>query len=214
MKKSYNKIFGVGLSRTGTVSLTLVFQLLGFRALHCPLIMRNSSPLIDGKLLINRICIKFSKKLFRSRRVIFRNTYSKRNTLRLLPGLIDQYDAFADTPIARFYKDLDKLYPGSKFVLTVREMEPWLDSSRRHFQMKFTGGRFDQLSYDLYGTNVFEKNLFFNAYERHIRDVKGYFEGRESDLLVLNICAGEGFEKLCPFLNLSEPDQPFPHRRH
>jgi len=214
MKKIYRKIFGIGLSRTGTVSLVLAFQLLGFKSLHCPLIMRNSSLLIDAKLLINRICIKFSKKAFKSRRVIFRNTFSKHNTLRLLPGLIDKYEAFADSPIARFYKELDERYPRSKFVLTVREMEPWLDSCRRHFQRKFTGGKFDQLSYELYGINVFEKNLFVNAYERHIKEVKRYFEGRENDLLVLNICAGEGFEKLCPFLDLPELEQPFPHRRH
>ncbi len=31
-------------------------------------------------------------------------------------------------------------------------------------------------------------------------------------LLVLDICAGEGYEQLCPFLNRSLIDEPFPHR--
>jgi hypothetical protein len=35
--------------------------------------------------------------------------------------------------------------------------------------------------------------------ERHDREVMEYFKNREEDLLVLDIAAGEGWEKLCPF---------------
>ena len=38
-----------------------------------------------------------------------------------------------------------------------------------------------------------------------------YFRERPKDLLVLNVCAGEGWEKLCPFLNKERPDVPFPY---
>jgi hypothetical protein len=41
--------------------------------------------------------------------------------------------------------------------------------------------------------------------------VKEYFRDRPDDLLVMNICAGEGWEKLCPFLGLAIPKVKFPH---
>ncbi|WP_017305649.1 sulfotransferase [Spirulina subsalsa] len=38
-----------------------------------------------------------------------------------------------------------------------------------------------------------------------------YFCDRPDSLLVLNIGAGEGWDKLCPFLGLDPLDQPFPY---
>jgi hypothetical protein len=44
-----------------------------------------------------------------------------------------------------------------------------------------------------------------------LRDVQEYFKDRPADLLVMNICAGEGWEKLCPFLNRDAiPSRDFP----
>jgi hypothetical protein len=40
--------------------------------------------------------------------------------------------------------------------------------------------------------------------------VHDYFRERPDDLLVLNICAGEGWERLCPFLGQDVPGIPFP----
>ena len=47
--------------------------------------------------------------------------------------------------------------------------------------------------------------------EAHHQRVADYFEGRQ-DLLVLRIAAGDGWERLCPFLGEPVPDEPFPHR--
>ena len=38
-----------------------------------------------------------------------------------------------------------------------------------------------------------------------------HFAGRPDDLLVLDVVGGEGWERLCPFLGLAPPDEPFPH---
>ena len=40
--------------------------------------------------------------------------------------------------------------------------------------------------------------------------VKEYFRNRPDDLLVMNICGGEGWEVLCLFLNKPIPSVPFP----
>lgn len=41
--------------------------------------------------------------------------------------------------------------------------------------------------------------------------MRDYFAGRPEDLLIMDICAGDGWEKLCPFLGFEIPETPFPH---
>ncbi len=45
-----------------------------------------------------------------------------------------RYDAAQDTPWPVLYKELDQWFPGSKFILTVRESDPWVRSVRKHFK--------------------------------------------------------------------------------
>jgi hypothetical protein len=63
----------------------------------------------------------------------------------------------------------------------------------------------------LYGTDEFNISFFTDAYFRHINTVQNYFAKRTHDLLILDIPAGDGWEKLCPFLEHPFPDIPFPH---
>ncbi|MBU1849693.1 MAG: hypothetical protein KKH40_03100, partial [Nanoarchaeota archaeon] len=48
-------------------------------------------------------------------------------------------------------------------------------------------------------------------YYQHHEDVLSYFKNRPQDLLVINVCAGDGWEKLCSFLKLPVPNKLFPH---
>jgi hypothetical protein len=61
----------------------------------------------------------------------------------------------------------------------------------------------------LFGDGMFDRATYAAAYERYVADVRHYFCDRADDLLVLDICAGEGWEKLCPFLGMPVPDVPF-----
>src|SRR5690349_17299315 len=45
------------------------------------------------------------------------------------------FDALTDLPIATWFPQLDQRYPGSKFVLTVRDIGSWLESARKHFSV-------------------------------------------------------------------------------
>jgi 3'(2'), 5'-bisphosphate nucleotidase len=67
-----------------------------------------------------------------------------------------------------------------------------------------------QLFIDLYGTDVFDERLFANGYEKFVAGVLQYFRDRPADLLILDIAAGDGWEKLCAFLGRPQPDVPFP----
>ncbi len=173
------KIFCIGLSRTGTLSLNDALHLLGYRTVHYP----------------TRILGLRNGKLF------------------LKPNALGNYDAFADTPAARFYKELDVLYPGSKFILTVRNVEEWLRSCEKFFNTAAANATIRQLRLDLYSTEFFDAGKFRAGYERHLKNVTEYFRDRPGDLCVLNVTEGEGWKKLCPFLGKKEPKSEFP-RRH
>lgn len=67
------------------------------------------------------------------------------------------------------------------------------------------------ISARVYGSVGFSREGFLHAYETHRRNVEQYFRNRPGDLLVLDVCGGEGWETLCPFLEVGIPETPFPH---
>jgi len=122
-----------------------------------------------------------------------------------------EYDAATDLPLAVLYPQLDRRYPGSKFILTVREISSWLASAKKHFtqEPRSRFGRDVRLA--TYGIVGFHEERFRNVYETHYRNVVSYFSDRPDDLLILDIVAGEGWEKLCAFLGKESPIGAFPH---
>ena len=67
----------------------------------------------------------------------------------------------------------------------------------------------------IYGENAGcpegNEDTYIKRYERHNREVLEYFSDRPGDLLVMDIPADAGWEKLCAFLGHDVPDKPFPH---
>lgn len=131
---------------------------------------------------------------------------------------IARHDAVTDATVACRFVELDKLYPGSKFILTVRDKESWLRSIKWLFEECAVLSRMDQkyrrlvseTRKCLYGTDLYEIDKLGAAFDRHNQKVISYFDGR-NDLLVMNICTGDGFEKLCPFLGKPVPLVKFPN---
>jgi len=126
---------------------------------------------------------------------------------------IKNSDFVLDLPIALNYKKLDKKYPNSKFILTIRDFDSWLLSMRNHYWRYPASRRYkEQLRFRLefWGTVNFNKRLMTKKYYEHLEDIDKYFKGREKDLLVINVCAGEGWKKLCPFIGRKVPRKPFP----
>jgi len=135
------------------------------------------------------------------------------------PAILDNHDAFSGI-VCLVYKELDRAYPGSKFILTVRDEKTWLKSLQSHLANKTMLTRTDAeiplqpfvRSKNLGGDVWFVEDHamdYLKAYQRHNQEVIDYFKGRDS-LLVLNIEKGDGWGKLCKFLGRSIPDQPFP----
>lgn len=135
---------------------------------------------------------------------------------------IDQHEASDDLTVASRFKELDQKYPGSKFILTVRDLGSWVSSVLWHYQRNWGGlWRLEPAKsfcmdsgLKIYGLGV-GKNIqpvdLMGGMVRHLQDVMLYFRGREKDLLILDIAGGDGWERLCKFLDKPTPTSPFPH---
>jgi hypothetical protein len=181
---SESKVFGIGLNKTGSNSLHNALQMLGFQSVHYSCSTGNIKEIIRQNHL---------------------------RGVKLLTG-IERYQAFSDwnrPDTNHLFKQLDRQYPGSKFILHTRELEAWLSSREQHvrrtpnlgeLQKRFPKSSWYQIDKDAWRQ---ERQVLYD-------DVFEYFGDRPEDLLVLDIPAGDGWEKLCPFLGRSLPSEPFP----
>lgn len=99
-------IFCIGLSKTGTLSLSKALELLGYKPIHYP-----DDAIYDS----------FYKKLFDEEYDV--SSLGDRN-------------AFLDIPFAFSFKGFYESYPESKFILTTREKNNWLKSCKKHMKKK------------------------------------------------------------------------------
>jgi Sulfotransferase domain len=132
-----------------------------------------------------------------------------RNVYAMAFDLVTRFDAFQDNPWPIIYKELDRHCPGSKFVLTIRSSETWIESQLQHF-----GAGVTPMRQWIYGAGCPEGNeeLYLRRFESHNREVLAYFKDRPADLLVMNLAEGDGWEKLCAFLGKERPEIPFPRK--
>jgi len=131
---------------------------------------------------------------------------------------LERHEAVTDITVTCRFEDLDRKYPGSKFIYTIRDLDPWLRSCEKHWARLKTlrgTGKIPPFAEDaeikLYGTLAFSREQLTASYKRHDSIVMSYFEGRERDLLTLDITSGEGWEDLCAFLGKPIPKVPFPN---
>lgn len=132
----------------------------------------------------------------------------EKNVYKMADRLVKKYDVFQDNPWPIIYKEMDEKYPNSKFILTLRSSESWINSALKHF------GRDDTpMRKWIYGTGHPEGNedAYIERFEKHNGEVQEYFKNRPSDLLIMDLTKGDGWEKLCSFVKMDIPEVPFPH---
>jgi hypothetical protein len=184
-----NKVFGIGLPKTGTTSLNAALNHLGLKSIHNPLDLRRQAH--EGQYCFDR----------------------------------DDWDALTNFG-EHFYPQLDEAYPGSKFILTVRDEEEWADSWRR--QIEGTAGRnkgrvidrsnwyrpgawwlfarkvlgmtgeepkasFRDIRLEIFGTYRFSYEKCTYVYNLHKKNVLSFFEDRRDDILMIDVCGGGGW---------------------
>lgn len=134
-----------------------------------------------------------------------------RNDFTRVNEIVSQFDLFEDWPWPLIYKELDLEFPGSKFILTTRKNEDvWLNSFKKHAMKTNPGEHCRKLAYGYNFPHRHEQE-HLDFYKRHNDSVRTYFEGRDSDFIEICWETGDGFEKLCNFLDRDIPDIPLPH---
>ena len=132
---------------------------------------------------------------------------------------VESHYAFSDLPFPLLYRELDKAYPGSKFILTTRPETDWLRSVRDHWNPDINPWRKDWdiapfthvLHQRLYGRKTFDADTFLERYRRHNAEVREYFKSRPGDLLEMEVGKGIEWGPLCTFLDRPIPATRFPH---
>ena len=174
------KIFGLGFHKTGSTTLETALITLGYSA---------TGNLGKQELLYQAL---------------------KEKEWKLIEDFLLPYDGFRDMPWPLFYKELDKHFPGSKFILTTRSEQNWLESCVNHY--KEDGNPFFE---KIYGEGnhfpVGNEEIWLHRYREHNREIKSYFKDRPNDFLELSWEDGDGWEKICTFLDKPIPDRDFPH---
>lgn len=175
------KIFGIGWAKTGTTTLGVCLKRLGFRHQGQDLSLVHDLQRSD-----------FSRIL----------------------DIAARHQVFEDWPWLLLFRELDAHFPGSRFILTTRDAERWLQSYRNMLRGQGPASReMNETRSFLYGLPFPDAtdSQLLDRYHRHHREVRDYFHGRDTDLLVVDWEAGSGWAELCGFLGLDIPDKPFPH---
>ncbi|MEM7703266.1 MAG: sulfotransferase family protein [Pseudomonadota bacterium] len=125
--------------------------------------------------------------------------------------IAEEFDAVEDMPWPLMFRELDKAFPGSKFILTTRDIDEWYGSIAGHF-----GANPYHIQQLTYGEDcpapVGHEERYREVFEAHNAAVKEYFLGRPEDLLEFSLERGNGWAELCSFLEIEAvPDGPFVH---
>jgi hypothetical protein len=133
---------------------------------------------------------------------------------------LELFYALSDLPIPLFYPALDRAYPGSKFILTIRDEGDWIKSVAKMWDVRYNPTRYlwdiypisNRLHRALYGRTDFDAETFLMRYRKHNAEVREYFKHRPKDLLVMDMSgdAGTKWEELCRFLGYAVPNVPYP----
>ncbi len=120
------------------------------------------------------------------------------------------YDGFQDNPWPLVYREMDRMWPGSKFILTTRDEDKWIQSQIKHFGRRETPMR--RLIYgEKYGRPAGNADHYVSVFRAHNAAVRDYFRGRENDLLEIDLTKTPQWQPICDFLGVDVPDLPFPH---
>lgn len=199
------KVIGAGVGRTGTMSLKVALERLGF------------GPCFHGRHVLDH----------RERLPLW--LAASRGEPVDLTRLFEGYGSTMDWPGAAFWRELADLYPDAKVILTVRDSTSWYESVAKTIYPMF-GSHTDpramvarEIVPGLDVMTAFTRNLIWDAgifggrfedrahaiavYEAHNEEVA---RAVPPDRLL--VCEADvGWERVCDFLGVPVPDEPYPH---
>ncbi len=195
------KVIGAGLGRTGTLSLKVALEELGFaKCYHMTEVLARPGDAQVWYAAAGGEPVDWE-------------------------ALFQGYQATVDWPGCNFYSDFLRLYPEAKVILTVRDPERWYESAwqtiyqvRKTFpawatpfvpRMRHFVKMIDRLVWiGMFDNRFDEKAHAIDVFNRHNEEVKRSVP--PDRLLIFEV--KDGWEPLCSFLEVPAPaDKPFPH---
>ncbi|WP_157245978.1 sulfotransferase family protein [Nonomuraea typhae] len=201
------KVIGAGFGRTGTTSLKMALERLGYGPCY------HMFDIVEEPARIGTWI-----DAAEGRQVDWDRAFQG-------------YGSAVDFPVAAFWRELTARYPDAKVILTVRDPDAWYDSATRTIFKKARRARrlsggiglklVSWLAPDLaafvrmtdtaimrrvFAGNVADRRHALEVFDRHIKDVVA--EVPQQRLLVYDV--SQGWEPLCDFLGEAVPGEPFP----
>jgi len=197
------KIFCIGRNKTGTTSMAEFFRQSG-------LIVAPQTP---AELLIDDWKINRFDRIFKF--VKFKG------------------EVFQDIPFSlpRTFIELDKQFPGSKFILTIRDnADEWYQSLVNFHSKLLTGGKMpdkndlmnatyngkgwmwktNRYVYNTPEDDVYHKATMLKHYDDYNRSVLEYFKNDPDKLLVINLKETDVTNKIVEFTGIKTPMKNMP----
>ena len=190
------EIIGPGFGRTGTNSLKIALEHLGFGPCHHMFEVRdNAEQLPTWQAAARGETIDWD-------------------------GAFLGYRAQTDWPGARFWRELARHLPDAKVILTVRDPDDWFDSVQATIA-PFLAARgshssphvdaIAHMGHELVGVQVFADRLSDRPHAMRIfREHIAAVQAEIAPVRLLTFDLQEGWPPLCDFLGVPVPDIPFP----
>ena len=191
------KVIGAGFGRTGTMSLKLALERLGFDpCYHMKEVFENP------------------EHIYHWHDFVFGKSHQWEN-------VFNGYQAAVDWPTSYFWQELAEDYPQAKVILTMRTPESWYRSAANTILEDSTPLPDDAPESDKVFRQMTDKMIredtFHNRFEDHTYAMQVFTAHIErvkqtiapERLLIFQ--AGDGWEPLCRFLGVPVPDEPYPH---
>jgi hypothetical protein len=189
-------VIGVGFGRTGTLSLKIALERLGFGP-----------------------CMHMVEVLEDAERAALFQAAAEGDDAALEKAL-SGFRSTVDWPGVFFWRELVERHPQAKVVLTVRDGQDWYDSMERTI-LQVAGQAVGEMSpartesmamaaatvlNGTFGGRLGDRDQAVKIFEDHIADVRRTVPAER--LLVFGVT--QGWEPLCSFLRRPVPAEPFP----
>ena len=201
------QVIGAGLGRTGTLSMKLALEELGFNPCHHMVeVMRVHT----------------------DRNHLFKTIYEEEDNIDAIKELFGGFVAAVDYPGCMFYEEFMKINPDAKVILTIRDTpEAWAKSAGETIMRFNTVQSWLKRKVMIFVKEALNPHMYWisrmmvNVHGVDPNDPRTVLAQMYTDwnkrvietvpaekLLIFNV--KEGWKPLCDFLGVPVPDKPFP----
>jgi hypothetical protein len=198
------KVFCIGLNKTGTSSLEKEMKLLGFK--------------VDNYKEAHKLMYAYENRDFNK-------------IVEHCKGAEFFQDSPFSMKYTFYF--LYNTYPDAKYILTTRgSAEEWYESIVRfHSKTHGTNGKkptleelkaakrphgrtiYDNLKmrFNTPDTDIYNKEILMEYYDSHNKDVIDFFRLKPKNFLILNLAEKDSYSRFCEFLQINSERDGFPH---